>query len=109
MFHVDSPLESSIESSTDRSTSPLKSLFHCKALEVTAYDFPSGRIARQASVELVLVGDSLGNCRLGLSDTVGVTMEDMLRATKAVRRGVDVAGTAKSPKPLVIGVEPGMS
>lgn len=42
---------------------------------VTAYDFPSGRFARQASVELVLVGDSLGNCRLGLKDTVGVTME----------------------------------
>ncbi|CAJ1388352.1 unnamed protein product [Effrenium voratum] len=44
---------------------------------VTAYDFPSGRFARQAGVELVLVGDSLGNCRLGLADTVGVTMEEI--------------------------------
>lgn len=73
---------------------------------VTAYDFPSGRFARQAGVELVLVGDSLGNCRLGLSDTVGVTMEDMLRATQAVRRGVDATGNATSPKPLVIGDMP---
>lgn len=73
---------------------------------VTAYDFPSGRFARQAGVELVLVGDSLGNCRLGLSDTVGVTMEDMLRATTAVRRGVDAPGPATSPKPLVIGDMP---
>eukprot|EP00913_Durusdinium_trenchii_P020192 g18973.t1 len=73
---------------------------------VTAYDFPSGRFARQAGVELVLVGDSLGNCRLGLPDTVGVTMEDMIRATTAVRRGVDAAGAATSPKPLVIGDMP---
>ncbi|CAE7348659.1 panB [Symbiodinium natans] len=72
---------------------------------VTAYDFPSARFARSAGVELVLVGDSLGNCRLGLSDTVGVTMEDMLRATTAVRRGVDTAA-GTSPKPLVIGDMP---
>eukprot|EP00435_Cladocopium_sp_Y103_P038986 s2455_g10.t1 len=44
--------------------------------------------------------------RLGLSDTVGVTMEDMLRATQAVRRGVDATGNATSPKPLVIGASP---
>jgi len=72
---------------------------------VTAYDFPSARFARSAGVELVLVGDSLGNCRLGLPDTVGVTMEDMLRATSAVRRGVDAA-SGSSPKPLVIGDMP---
>eukprot|EP00931_Biecheleriopsis_adriatica_P027913 TRINITY_DN166_c0_g1_i1.p1 TRINITY_DN166_c0_g1~~TRINITY_DN166_c0_g1_i1.p1 ORF type:complete len:788 (+),score=176.46 TRINITY_DN166_c0_g1_i1:76-2439(+) len=75
---------------------------------VTAYDFPSARLARQAGLELVLVGDSLGNCRLGLPDTVGVTMEDIVRATTAVRRGVDAAappGTT-SPKPLIIGDMP---
>ncbi|CAE8620919.1 unnamed protein product, partial [Polarella glacialis] len=60
-----------------------------KLAMVTAYDFPSSRLAREAGVELILVGDSLGNCRLGLPDTVGVTMEDMLRATSSVRRGVE--------------------
>eukprot|EP00930_Biecheleria_cincta_P034508 TRINITY_DN23847_c0_g1_i1.p1 TRINITY_DN23847_c0_g1~~TRINITY_DN23847_c0_g1_i1.p1 ORF type:complete len:804 (+),score=167.84 TRINITY_DN23847_c0_g1_i1:83-2413(+) len=75
---------------------------------VTAYDFPSARLARQAGVELVLVGDSIGNCRLGLADTVGVTMEDMLRATTAVKRGVDAQVTAStaSPKPLLVGDMP---
>lgn len=79
---------------------------------ITAYDFPSARFARAASVELVLVGDSLGNCRLGLPDTVGVTMEDMLRATTAVRRGVDGplrcsdSLNAPGPKPLVVGDMP---
>lgn len=80
---------------------------------VTAYDFPSARFARSAGVELVLVGDSLGNCRLGLPDTIGVTMEDMLRATTAVRRGVDAAalprasaGPGPGPKPVVIGDMP---
>lgn len=75
---------------------------------VTAYDYPSARFARAAGVEFVLVGDSVGNCRLGLPDTVGVTMEDMLRATSAVRRGIEVAPSiaVSSPKPLVIGDMP---
>lgn len=81
-----------------------------KLTMVTAYDFPSARFARGAAVELVLVGDSLGNCRLGLPDTVGVTMEDMLRATRAVRRGIDgpVHSDASAPglKPLVVGDMP---
>jgi len=72
-----------------------------KLTMVTAYDFPSGRFARGAGVELVLVGDSLGNCRLGLPDTVGVTMEDMIRATTAVRRGID------APPPAAFSAPPG--
>eukprot|EP00443_Scrippsiella_acuminata_P069262 CAMPEP_0115392196 /NCGR_PEP_ID=MMETSP0271-20121206/11097_1 /TAXON_ID=71861 /ORGANISM="Scrippsiella trochoidea, Strain CCMP3099" /LENGTH=756 /DNA_ID=CAMNT_0002815771 /DNA_START=23 /DNA_END=2294 /DNA_ORIENTATION=+ len=70
-----------------------------------------------ASVDLVLVGDSLGNCRLGLPDTVGVTMDDMLRALHAVRRGVDALAPAAynggggdggglGPKPAVVGDMP---
>lgn len=86
-----------------------------KLTMVTAYDFPSARFARNAGVELVLVGDSLGNCRLGLPDTVGVTMEDMLRATVSVRRGVDapltsapvLKGPSRSgPKPVIVGDMP---
>jgi len=82
-----------------------------KLTMVTAYDFPSARVARGAGVELVLVGDSLGNCRLGLTDTVGVTMDDMVRATSAVRKGVDApappsSGAPDSPKPVVVGDMP---
>lgn len=80
-----------------------------KLTMVTAYDFPSGRIARGAGVELVLVGDSIGNCRLGLPDTVGVTMDDMLRATTSVRRGIDApphAGMPPVSKPVLVGDMP---
>ncbi|CAE8623210.1 unnamed protein product [Polarella glacialis] len=79
-----------------------------KLAMVTAYDFPSSRLAREAGVELILVGDSLGNCRLGLPDTVGVTMEDMLRATSSVRRGVEArpGASVASPKPVVVGDMP---
>merc|ERR1740122_35033 len=75
---------------------------------VTAYDFPSARFARSAGVDLVLVGDSIGNCRLGLPDTVGVTMDDMLSATRAVRRGLDAptATTPPGPKPVLVGDMP---
>ncbi len=55
---------------------------------VTAYDYPSGRICDQADVDVVLVGDSLGNVVLGLPDTLAVTMDDMVRHTAAVSRGV---------------------
>lgn len=87
-----------------------------KLAMVTAYDFPSARLARNAGVELVLVGDSIGNCRLGLPDTIGVTMEDMLRATESVRRGVDAPlgtlpcaqgrNTGPGPKPVIVGDMP---
>eukprot|EP00929_Paragymnodinium_shiwhaense_P018382 TRINITY_DN12890_c0_g1_i1.p1 TRINITY_DN12890_c0_g1~~TRINITY_DN12890_c0_g1_i1.p1 ORF type:complete len:803 (+),score=209.79 TRINITY_DN12890_c0_g1_i1:106-2514(+) len=78
---------------------------------VTAYDYPSARFARTAGAEIVLVGDSIGNCRLGLESTVGVTMSDMVRATTAVRRGVESAphtwgGAEPAPKPVVVGDMP---
>lgn len=78
---------------------------------VTAYDFPSARLARGANVEIILVGDSLGNCRLGLPDTVGVSMDDMLRATTSARRGIDapaqqLCASAVGPKPILIGDMP---
>src|SRR4029453_15250877 len=61
---------------------------------VTAYDFPSGRIADEAGVELVLVGDSAGMVVLGNESTVSVTMEELLMLTRAVTRG--------AKRPLVI-------
>jgi len=72
-----------------------------KLVMVTAYDYPFGLLADQAEVDLVLVGDSLGMVVMGLDDTVGVTMEDMIHHIKAVVRGCK--------GPLVIGDMPFMS
>ena len=55
---------------------------------VTAYDFPGGRLADQAGVDLVLVGDSLAMVVLGHDDTLAVTMDEMLHHVRAARRGV---------------------
>jgi len=55
---------------------------------VTAYDFPQGRTADAAGVDIVLVGDSLAMVVLGHPDTLSVTMDEMLHHTRAVRRGV---------------------
>ena len=58
---------------------------------VTAYDYPGGRLADQAGMDLVLVGDSLAMVVLGHDDTLAVTVEEMLHHVKAVRRGVERA------------------
>ncbi|MGK9428712.1 3-methyl-2-oxobutanoate hydroxymethyltransferase [Bacillus atrophaeus] len=54
---------------------------------LTAYDYPSAKLAEQAGVDMILVGDSLGMVVLGLDSTVGVTVTDMIHHTKAVKRG----------------------
>jgi 3-methyl-2-oxobutanoate hydroxymethyltransferase len=54
---------------------------------LTAYDFPSAKLAEEASVDMILVGDSLGMVVLGYESTIPVTVEDMIHHTKAVRRG----------------------
>lgn len=54
---------------------------------ITAYDAPFARIANEAGVDAILVGDSLANNVLGYTDTLPATMEDMIRHTQAVRRG----------------------
>ncbi|HVS03642.1 MAG TPA: 3-methyl-2-oxobutanoate hydroxymethyltransferase [Thermoanaerobaculia bacterium] len=55
---------------------------------LTAYDFPQGRQADAAGVDIVLVGDSLAMVVLGHRDTLAVTLDEMLHHVKAVRRGV---------------------
>lgn len=54
---------------------------------VTAYDYPSGQQAAAADVDLILVGDSLGNVILGYESTALVTLADMIHHAKATRRG----------------------
>ena len=69
-----------------------------KLVMVTAYDYPSACLAEQAGVDMILIGDSLGNVILGYDTTIPVTMEDMLHHTKAVSRAVT--------KPMVIADMP---
>ncbi len=54
---------------------------------LTAYDYSMAKLVDSAGVDMILVGDSLGNVMLGYDDTTHVTMEDMLHHTKAVTRG----------------------
>ncbi|MFB9275237.1 3-methyl-2-oxobutanoate hydroxymethyltransferase [Cohnella cellulosilytica] len=54
---------------------------------VTAYDHPSAMLSEEAGVDLILVGDSLGNVVLGYETTVPVTLEDMIYHTRSVVRG----------------------
>jgi 3-methyl-2-oxobutanoate hydroxymethyltransferase len=58
---------------------------------LTAYDHPFAQILDEAGVDIVLVGDSLGNVALGYKNTLPVTMEEMIVCTRAVARGVDRA------------------
>jgi 3-methyl-2-oxobutanoate hydroxymethyltransferase len=69
-----------------------------KLAMVTAYDFPSARIADDAGVELVLVGDSAAMTVLGHESTVPATMDELLMLTRAVTRG--------AKRPLVIADMP---
>lgn len=53
---------------------------------ITAYDFAMARNVNEAGIDMILVGDSVGNVMLGYGSTVPVTMEEMLHHTKAVMR-----------------------
>ena len=54
---------------------------------ITAYDYTSARIVEAAGVDIILVGDSLGQVVLGYDSTVPVSMEDMVHHIRAVARG----------------------
>ncbi|MEK3862430.1 3-methyl-2-oxobutanoate hydroxymethyltransferase [Paenibacillus sp. FSL H7-0716] len=54
---------------------------------LTAYDYPSAVLAEEAGIDLILVGDSLGNVVLGYDTTLPVTIEDMVYHTRSVTRG----------------------
>jgi len=68
---------------------------------LTAYDYPTAKIADAAGTDIILVGDSLGMVVLGYPDTLSVTVEDMLHHTRAVARGTERA--------LVVGDMPYLS
>jgi 3-methyl-2-oxobutanoate hydroxymethyltransferase len=58
---------------------------------LTAYDYPTARVLDEAGIDIILVGDSLGNVVLGYGNTVPVTLEEILIHLKAVRRAVQRA------------------
>ena len=60
-----------------------------KITMLTAYDAPSAKLAQQAGVDTILVGDSVGMVVLGYDSTVPVTIADMVHHTKAVKRGAN--------------------
>jgi len=68
---------------------------------VTAYDAPGARIADEAGVAIILVGDSVAMVVLGYDDTLQVTIDDMAHHVAAVAR--------PRPRPLVVGDLPWMS
>lgn len=68
---------------------------------LTAYDFPSASIADRAGVDILLVGDSVANVVHGMDDTLGMTIEDMILHTRAVKRA--------RPNALVIADMPWLS
>jgi len=69
-----------------------------KIVMVTAYDHPSARLASEAGIDLILVGDSAGNNVLGYDTTVPVSMGEATMLTSAVARA--------KPRALVIGDMP---
>lgn len=70
---------------------------------VTAYDYAMAKNVCEAGIEMILVGDSLGNVVLGYNSTVPVTMDEMIHHTKAVMRAAQGSGT------MVVGDMPFMS
>jgi 3-methyl-2-oxobutanoate hydroxymethyltransferase len=61
---------------------------HQPIVMLTAYDYPSGRVAVAAGVDVVLVGDSAAMTVLGYTTTRDITVDELLMLTRAVRRAV---------------------
>jgi 3-methyl-2-oxobutanoate hydroxymethyltransferase len=89
--------------SPDRKAVTLPRLGEMKAagepiVMVTAYDYPSAKVAEEAGVDIVLVGDTAAMVVLGYPGTEPVSMEEMIVLGKAVRRGLRT--------PLMVGDMP---
>ena len=73
---------------------------------LTAYDYPTARVADRSGIDVILVGDSVGTTVLGYSSVAEVTLADMVHHTAAVSRGTKrsfvladlPAGTVDSPE-----------
>lgn len=65
---------------------------------ITSYDAQMARLAEEANVDMILIGDSVGNNLLGYKSTIPVTMDQMITFSSAVRRG--------APNTFIIGDMP---
>lgn len=72
-----------------------------KITYLTAYDYLTAKYQERAGIDMILVGDSTGMVTLGYDTTFPVTMDDMISASKAVRRG--------APNTFIVGDMPYMS
>jgi 3-methyl-2-oxobutanoate hydroxymethyltransferase len=72
-----------------------------KVTWLTAYDYPTALFEERAGIDMILMGDSMGNCVYGYSGTLPVTMDQCIAHTQAVRRG--------APNTFVMGDMPFLS
>jgi len=76
---------------------------------LTAYDAPTASIVDEAGVDVILVGDSLGNTSLGYETTLPVTVDDMARHVGAVSRATEEALVVADMPFLSFGVDESQS
>ncbi|MBV9215600.1 MAG: 3-methyl-2-oxobutanoate hydroxymethyltransferase [Acidobacteria bacterium] len=62
-----------------------------KLICLTAYDYPTARILDEAGVDIILVGDSIGNVIHGYGNTIPVSLDEISSACIAVKRGTERA------------------
>jgi len=72
-----------------------------KIVMLTSYDAPTAAILSEVGVDMILVGDSVGNSLLGYESTIPVTLEDVIHHSAAVSRA--------RPDCLIVGDMPFMS
>jgi 3-methyl-2-oxobutanoate hydroxymethyltransferase len=58
---------------------------------LTAYDAPTARLIDEAGIDMILVGDSVGNTQLGYDSTLPVTVDEIQSHTAAVARATESA------------------
>ena len=69
-----------------------------KILCLTAYDYPTARLVDEAGFDLILVGDSMANVVLGHATTLKISLDQIISATRSVKRAAD--------RPLVVADMP---
>lgn len=74
---------------------------------LTAYDAPTAEVLDEVGIDMVLVGDSVGNLRLGYDSTIPVTMDQMASHTAAVARTTEDAMVIADMPFLSVGADEG--